>query len=71
MACGILVPPSGFQLMPPTQLETELGNLRVLATGPPGKSQENFFKGNTTKTDLVFKSSVLPLSALRRRKSND
>lgn len=29
------------------------------------------FKGNTTNTDLVFKASVLPLNALRRRKSND
>ena len=49
MASGILVPPSGFQLMPPTQLETELGNLRVLATGPPGKSQENFLKATQQK----------------------
>ena len=42
MASGILVPPSGFQLMPPTQLETELGNLRVLATGHQGSPRRTF-----------------------------
>ena len=65
MACGILVPPPGFQLMPPA------GKAQSPSYWTTREVPGELFKGNTTNTDLVFKSSVLPLSALRRRKSTD
>lgn len=55
MACGILVPPPGFQLMPPA------GKAQSPSYWTTREVPGELFKGNTTNTDLVFTSSVLPL----------